>query len=93
MKETEKNVDGSSTVNGSPEAVVVLQDIHDCPCGWSQEFVHSEQGGKASSLVMSSNAGVLDAKVLAAQWENVVILPAHTHRTFTAADFRCLTFL
>lgn len=60
----------TSSVNISPEAVVFPQDIHDCPRGRSQEFVHSEQGGKTTSFIMSSDAGVLDAKVLAAQRDN-----------------------
>lgn len=58
-------------MTSSPEAVVVLQDVHDRPCGRSQQSVHGEQGAKASGPVMSSDAGVLDAEVLAAQGENV----------------------
>lgn len=48
----------------SPEAVVCLQDVHDRPHGWSQDLVHGEHGGVAAGLIMSGNAGVLDAQVL-----------------------------
>lgn len=48
----------------SPEALVLLQDIHDRPCGRSQDFVHNEQGAKSTRFVTSSDAGVLDAQVL-----------------------------
>lgn len=48
----------------SPEAVVGLQDVHDGSHWWSEDFVHGEHGGVASSLIMSSDAGVLDAQGL-----------------------------
>lgn len=59
----------------APEALVFLQDIHDRPCGWSQDFVHDEQGGVSTSFVVSSDAGVLDAKVLARPGENRELRP------------------
>lgn len=48
----------------SPEAVVGLQDVHDGSHRRSEDFVHGEHGGVASGLVVSGDAGVLDAQVL-----------------------------
>jgi len=48
----------------SPEAVISLQDIHDGSHRRSEDFVHSEHGGVTSGLIMSSDAGVLNAQVL-----------------------------
>lgn len=48
----------------SPETVVGLQDVHDRPHRRREHLVHSEHGAVASGLVVSGDAGVLDAQVL-----------------------------
>lgn len=54
----------------SPEAVVFLKDVHYCPCGWSQDFIHNEQCGISASLIVSGDAGILNAQVLQRQKKN-----------------------
>lgn len=47
--------------------MVCLENIHHCARWWSQHFVHDKQGPKPSFLVVGSNAGIFNAKVLQAE--------------------------